>query len=158
MDAAVAGGREEADPSGLICFSEGKTSLGRDRTRSGACPRPGTGTARGCSPWPGRLRATGLEPGRGLDFRGKKKIIIAFNKDAPCSGGEQSPQPKPAPPSVKSLFLLKSPPIQTSSGPGCFYFFFFSLPSSLSTPKRKEDKEGNFAHTTTTTKKKRRGG
>lgn len=56
--AAAAGGRNEADPAGLICFSSGKTLLGRDRpgTVNGTRLTPGNGSARGRLP----LRAAGL--------------------------------------------------------------------------------------------------
>lgn len=56
--AAAAGRRNEADPAGLICFSSGKTLLGRDRpdTVNGTRLTPGNGSARGRLP----LRAAGL--------------------------------------------------------------------------------------------------
>lgn len=65
---------------------EGPTRHGeRDSThaRQRQCPRPPAPASRGA------------EPGRSLDFRGKK---IAFNKDAPCAREEQSQRPKLAPP------------------------------------------------------------
>lgn len=77
-------------------------------TGSGARLSPGTGTARGClSP---ASRGAWARPGFRLP---RKKKKIAFNKDAPCSGGEQSPRLKSAPPLSEIAFL-----IEIASNPG----------------------------------------
>lgn len=71
--AAVVGGRNEADPAGLICFSSGKSFLRSDRpgTVNGTRLTPGKGGA----PRPPVPASRGAEPGRSLDFRGKSICV-----------------------------------------------------------------------------------